>query len=204
MTSCDATVSIAQAKPLRFSPVMKSAAERGFKTTSRRLPEPDVLEAIEFYAGMDQTPGEIGVAWMALRDDDHATTAPQWCLFDTDYPEEGAIGVGRLYGAPDEVVSLCDNDGAPFARARIKRVSIEQVQDITEQEVLTEGVVRYTGVLRWISYINPLDAHLYPNGREAFAALWDGLHGAGAWERNDFVIVVEYSLVSAETEGMTP
>lgn len=49
-------------------------------------------------------------------------------------------------------------------------VRVQRVQDITDEDARAGGFA----------------------SRAEFAAYWDTIHGPGAWERNDWVWVVEY------------
>lgn len=61
---------------------------------------------------------------------------------------------------------------------RITSVRVERVQDITTEEILAEGL---TTTLREHDAVVDL--------RRQFAALWDSINGAGAFERNDWTWV---------------
>lgn len=56
---------------------------------------------------------------------------------------------------------------------RVLDVRVERIQDITEEDAIAEGVA----------------------SRDEFIALWESIHGAGSWERNDWVWV--YAFVRA-------
>jgi len=79
-------------------------------------------------------------------------------------------------------------------RLRVKDVRVERVQDIAEADAKAEGV----------DY-GPVKAT--PNDRKAFDTLsardsfrnkWNDIHGDGAWERNDWVWVVEFSRIDTD------
>lgn len=57
---------------------------------------------------------------------------------------------------------------------RVIQVKRERIQDITEEDAIAEGVA----------------------SRDEFIALWESIHGAGSWERNDWVWV--YAFVRTE------
>jgi len=79
-------------------------------------------------------------------------------------------------------------------RLRVENVRVERVQEISAEDALNEGIsdcehqdtpphdIRVDG--QWCA--TPIDA---------FAALWDSIHGDGAWEENPFVWCVEFSRI---------
>ncbi len=69
----------------------------------------------------------------------------------------------------------------------ITAVRVERVQDITDEDALREGVVADRG-----------QGETWYEGktRGIFARLWDTIHGDGAWDRNDWVWVIEFKVVA--------
>jgi hypothetical protein len=75
---------------------------------------------------------------------------------------------------------------------------VERVRDISEADAVAEGIrkVRDNSGC-WVgregpgAFITP-----WPTAREAFADLWESIHGPGAWDLNDWVWVVEFRRVS--------
>ena len=72
-------------------------------------------------------------------------------------------------------------------RLRVEDVRVEQVQGITPEDAEAEGVdpknaLAPCGVM---GMKNPYCAR--------FAQVWNDIHGDGAWERNDWVWVIEFS-----------
>lgn len=63
-------------------------------------------------------------------------------------------------------------------RIRVTDVGIEPVQSISEADAIAEGMVRG---------LNYGKSGICRTAKEAFAALWNSIHGPGAWERNDWV-----------------
>lgn len=66
----------------------------------------------------------------------------------------------------------------------ITRVSVERVQDILRDGMRAEGVAAAS----WSMASQASLHHL----RAGFTGLWDRVNGAGAWSRNDWVVVVEF------------
>jgi hypothetical protein len=65
----------------------------------------------------------------------------------------------------------------------IVSVRVERVQDITEDDAAAEGVA-------FTKYTNA-------NARFHFKELWDSTCGPGAWDRNDWVWVIEFKKLPA-------
>mgnify|MGYP002760373053 FL=1 len=85
---------------------------------------------------------------------------------------------GRLRPAihmPRELCRLC---------LRVEDVRVERVQEIEAWEALDEGISP-----------NVTKRH-NKSPREAFQEKWNDIHGNGAWERNDWVWVVEFSRIN--------
>lgn len=77
----------------------------------------------------------------------------------------------------------------------ITGIRIERVQDISMADCLAEGIVQIPhGILRVQVFGLPdWPKERYKiSTREVFAELWDDTNGAGAWERNDWVWVVDF------------
>jgi len=77
----------------------------------------------------------------------------------------------------------------PRAAARIflkvTGVRVERVNDITDDDVLREG----------LSGTYDIESNIYKSGGYNFMSLWNEIHGAGAWERNDWVWVYDFKRV---------
>lgn len=86
-------------------------------------------------------------------------------------------------------------------RIRITKVSTQRLQDISPEDCLREGIMRYTCNLyefRGICYSFDGDKAkmgTYLTARDAFAALIDKVSGRGTWESNPWVFVYSFELV---------
>lgn len=84
---------------------------------------------------------------------------------------------------------------------RITNVRVERLHDITENDCLREGVVKYTCNL--FEYVGVCYSYqgdkermgTYKTPRDAFAALIDKISGKGTWDKNPWVFVYEFKLV---------
>ena len=118
----------------------------------------------------------------------------------------------------DEFYRLCGKNGMPlecikyergcnnkmFVRAdlmphhiRITRIRVERLQDISEEDCLTEGIWRAHEVgLESVTYwYTRLANSPYRTAREAYAALIDKISGKGTWQSNPYVFVYDFELI---------
>lgn len=84
-------------------------------------------------------------------------------------------------------------------RIRITGVRCEQLQDISDEDCLKEGInasnsheIGYG--IPWV-YEFAGSKMVYYTPREAFAALIDKVSGKGTWQKNPWVVVYEFELV---------
>lgn len=133
---------------------------------------------------------------------------------EIDYDEidyKTGKGLRVVYCATDEVEEFYNEDQERDSSAtrpsifmprwasrttlEITVVRVERVQDITEDDARAEGITDggclNCGMPEPCSCDNPM-----PDARDAYAYLWNSLHGDNAWLRNDFVWVIEFKRVS--------
>ena len=72
----------------------------------------------------------------------------------------------------------------------ITGIRVERLQDISEADAMAEGIdaalcAELTTKSPWVGFCAPAAVH-------AYAALWESINGAGAWEANPWVWVVEF------------
>lgn len=96
-------------------------------------------------------------------------------------------------------------DNKMFVRAdlmphqiRITNVRIEQLQDISDEDCLKEGL-EWDGVASqyYVNYQKEIGHKMFLGKtlREAFSHLIDKVSGKGTWERNPYVFVYDFELV---------
>jgi len=87
---------------------------------------------------------------------------------------------------------------------RITDVKVEYLQDISDDEVLREGIYpqRFFNKVEYVfatkGKMNNTPVHrlkTFPTPREAFAALIDKISGKGTWESNPWVVAYSFELV---------
>jgi hypothetical protein len=85
-------------------------------------------------------------------------------------------------------------------------VRVQRVQDISEEDALSEGVFKKIGATEIgddietvtggvLIYADPSQA------RHEYRRLWDSIHGTGAWDRNDWVWAISFRRVGAGQMG---
>lgn len=100
---------------------------------------------------------------------------------------------------------VAGNTNKMFVRAdllphhiRITDVKVERLQDISEEDILREGVWQFYDnknlfyVSKNIGYAPTV---AFPSAREAFAYLIDMVSGKGTWESNPFVFAYSFELI---------
>ena len=91
---------------------------------------------------------------------------------------------------------------------KIINVRLERLQDITDGDCIDEGVKKSRNIGYYVEGIYPNKQNgsytctdecktfrLFPNPREAYAALIDKISGKGTWNKNPWVWVYEFELV---------
>jgi hypothetical protein len=94
-------------------------------------------------------------------------------------------------------------------RLRVEDVRVEQVQEISYEDVVAEGLESHVdreryGQKRTVKYPwslierddLPDTGHSVQDYDYAFKKLWNDIHGDGAWERNEWVWVVSFSRIT--------
>lgn len=81
-------------------------------------------------------------------------------------------------------------------RIRIEKIRIEKLQDISEDDCLAEGVIKYTkGVYTYIENGKKIFCAKLDTPKKAFAELIDRISGKGTFESNPFVFAYNFNLV---------
>lgn len=80
---------------------------------------------------------------------------------------------------------------------RITDISVERLQDISEEDCLKEGIWRANNVgLKGTTYwYHSLINSSFRTPQEAYASLIDRISGNGTWSSNPYVFVYEFELV---------
>ena len=81
---------------------------------------------------------------------------------------------------------------------RITDVKVERLQDISDDDILREGVwqISYDNELFYVSQdTGYVPTREFPSAREAFAYLIDKISGKGTWESNPLVAAYSFELI---------
>lgn len=83
-------------------------------------------------------------------------------------------------------------------------VRVERLQDISEADAIAEGSITSESQIAIAACRNQMaapdvvsasDGKAYANARRAYRALWEQINGAGSWEANPWVWVIEFKRV---------
>jgi len=86
-------------------------------------------------------------------------------------------------------------------RIRITTIRLERLQDISESDIVNEGIIMRFGEGQTKPFYtfpkSDIDkpSHIFLSAREAFAALIDRISGRGTWQRNPWVFVYKFELI---------
>lgn len=78
----------------------------------------------------------------------------------------------------------------------VTRTSVERLQDIDANDCIAEGIDG--DLCAEFTTRAPSRANLHPAEYHAYAGLWDKINGAGAWDKNPWVWVIEFKAVTKE------
>jgi len=174
-----------------------------YEATLDWLDEKEALEQCFFIDKMKKLPYQIG---------DVVAIAQSY----KDCGYDGCTKYGWCYDENEEHVDVLYKEepgwkNKMFVRAdrmihsiRITDVKIEKLQDISDDDILREGIqvistpegIRY--VAGGVKAPKSIDKHLcngFETPREAFAALIDKVSGRGTWDKNPWVFAYTFELV---------
>jgi hypothetical protein len=185
-------------RPILFSGEMVRAILAGNKTQTRRLlkpqPSPDLTRHCWFSApvyGFTKEPQPAG-KWFKVKSPHGSPGDRLWVRETFRSFDDGDTFYKADFG--DWIPVHADDDSEEwrwqspyFMPRRLSRIMLEitdvrmqKVQDITEEDAQAEGVDKDCPIGHIPSYQKSPYSY-------CFARLWDSIHGAGAWERNDWV-----------------
>ncbi|WP_436590155.1 hypothetical protein [Pseudomonas aeruginosa] len=203
-------------RPILFNEQMVRAILEGRKTVTRRVmkPQPDFLGSMvdpntpfkTLDAGLHARitcpygePGDrlwVREAWAAdaqvdaIAPRDFSQGEPIWYPADFSVRQTGCSMISKGRGRP----SIHMPRWASRILLEITAVRVERLQDISEEQALAEGV-----------HGEPCDHARQAcsdigcwgdTAKGAFGFLWEQLNGAGAWQANPWVWVVEFKRVT--------
>lgn len=82
-------------------------------------------------------------------------------------------------------------------------VRVERLQDITEDQARAEGADENVLPLIKVQASSPMAARpaVYRDHRDIFSALWESINGAGSWDANPWVWLVEFNRIEQERKA---
>lgn len=78
---------------------------------------------------------------------------------------------------------------------RITDVKVERLQDISDDDILREGVWQMGELFYVNKAVGEAPEVAFPTAREAFGYLIDKISGKGTWESNPFVVAYSFKLL---------
>lgn len=166
--------------------LLTQAVLRGEKTQTRRIVK-DGTPLGNFEETMKYAPYKVGEV-VAVAQYYLNVGCPQFDNFGNDVPGNTNKMFVKAELMPHKI--------------KITNVRIEQLQDISDEDCLREGISHYTPAdaqntesgFGFQSYKGGL--YLFDTARDAFAALIDKVSGKDTWESNPYVWVYDFELVN--------
>lgn len=156
---------------IKFSDEMLAAVIDGRKTQTRRLIEPQPKVTEKRLRELD--------AWQeGYTLSEQVCTA--WRHMGDDCP----------YGKAGDVIPFADKDGNIKGEIEIVDVWLQQVQDISEEDAVAEGVAPLHGGY-WKHYQHGWTQHQL-SARGSFVTLWNSINGVDAWYENPWVWCINF------------
>ncbi len=131
--------------------------------------------------------GKPKVAWMECRN-----VQPIYCA---DHPEKPThVPEGKMPKVGNVKYSWHKKNARFLPRwasrglDEVVSIRVERVQDISEADAVAEGISMDAEAMAASMSTHPASL--------AYSALWESIHGPGSWERNDWVWVVEFKILS--------
>ncbi|WP_434033551.1 hypothetical protein [Cupriavidus sp. a3] len=203
-------------RPILFSGAMVRAILDGRKTQTRRILKQAVGPSLS--VGIEDEPGVAALSWLYGDGPGHEVherikrvacpygkpgdllwVRETWAqpvpldpgptVYRADYPACVPVGFENI--PPADAITWKPSIHMPRALCRlvleITGVRVERLNDCSEADAITEGIERDGD--GWKSYAGG-SCVAFPT--TSYASLWDSINGAGAWEANPWVWVVEF------------
>lgn len=214
-------------RPIIFSVPMIRALLDGRKTQTRRLAWKEKRLANDIAANKDKMRNGMHIKvhptlWQHVRPGDRLWAREAWAyVHETAYRHDAELptaadpnrrGMAAVYrdGWDRSPPTWRSPIHMPRWASRLTLVvtaaRIERLQDISEDDAVAEGLVKAANgyfEAPGILHPNPDFGHLCRiTAREMYAALWDILHGSGAWLTNPEVIVLSFATRKANIDAV--
>jgi hypothetical protein len=188
-------------RPILFSGAMVRAILQGRKTQTRRVvkPQPDCTRT-----SLASCAGNRSVRVIAMRQGMYSIFCPYGQPGDRLWVKETFTeGEGVIYRADWNPEVSLDGLWKPsiFMPRRLSRITleitavrVERLQDITEADAVAEGIYFDHDFDGYVS--DDEGRHYHGNSAvRSYEHLWQSINGAGSWEANPFVWVLEFRRV---------
>ena len=108
--------------------------------------------------------------------------------------------IAYKYSDTEVVKSISWNGNMPANLARyfieITALRCEQAQDISDEDCMKEGIKKYGEIATMYGFADDGEYFIYgKTPRKAYSALFDRIHGKGAWGRSPYCFVYEFKLI---------
>lgn len=187
----------------------------GRKTQTRRVlnPQPgdDIDNAGDGVTIIDMATGqEIRIRFA---EGDRLYVREEWFTtpaYDDQKPADMGGDQPVMFKADGATVNWAEADGSRVGRRRagmhmprwasrltliVTDVRVERLQDCSEEDAIAEGIIEYEPTEEEpaeFAYVDGGD--IWNNARSAYAALWNSINGADAWEANPWVVAVTFTV----------
>jgi hypothetical protein len=193
-------------RPILFSAPMIRALQAGTKTQTRRVVR---VQDFSMQRGRPMQYDDKRSEWRPLPCP-HGQPGDQLWVRERFAPRDGITLINRqrseiFYWADDEAKYWSDGPWKPSIHMprwasritlEITGVRVERLQDISDEDAQAEGTPCYVcgGSLVGLS---EADCHCFHRKANAsdYRCLWESINGAGSWDANPWVWVVEFKRV---------
>jgi hypothetical protein len=79
---------------------------------------------------------------------------------------------------------------------RITEIRVERLQDISEEDAIAEGLIKFPYKADFAYTWKHGDNHGYGTAVGAYRSLWESINGPGSWELNPWVWVIKTEILS--------
>jgi hypothetical protein len=112
---------------------------------------------------------------------------PEHCLFSATWTGTPMVGWTPSIHMPR---------WASRITLEITGVRVERLKDISEEDARSEGIEIEPGTAHWKNYdLTPGNWRYWESPIQSFRTLWESINGAGSWEANPWVWVLEFKRV---------
>lgn len=197
-------------RPILFSTPMVNAILEGRKTQTRRLikAEPH-LDFMGFILGDEKRDGSIGFGHINHMETVDIVKAKYkvgdilWVResFQYRFEDKNQVGYKADFAHEPKVMNRIlwkPSIHMPFAACRIflriKKISVDRLKSITNDDAISEGIEQQNG--RWKNYYKPTGVDKFDFKDDlpviSFMSLWASINGIDSWIENPWVWVIEF------------